>query len=337
MPTIDGTWIPPSAMIAELGAATYFEQYGDGYNGPNKHLLKKDKEEMAVPVIEANEGFMFGCDPECFILNMKTGKHVSAEGIIPGTKIAPHKVKHGAVQVDGMAAEFNTDPTDNFKEWNRNIQAVINQLEKMLPDGHVLDFVPSVVFDQEVFDNAPDKAKELGCSPDFNAWSGEVNPPPAMHDNPCLRTAAGHLHISWPGGPFDLTDPQHLMNCRDLVKQLDWYLGGWSVREDTDPTRRLLYGRAGACRYKSYGVEYRVLSNFWCTSREKRLAVWNRMQLAIQNMAKKFMPEDVPMIFNDMLQDGINSSALDPQLTSNFTYPLVDTKPPLVAVRKSRW
>jgi hypothetical protein len=134
-----------------------------------------------------------------------------------------------------MAAEFNIDPTNNFKDFNRNIQAVINQLEKMLPDDHVLDFIPSVTFDEETFNDAPDKAKELGCSPDFNAWTGEVNPPPAMHDNPFLRTAAGHLHIGW-CNDGDLTDPQHIMNCRDLVKQLDWYLGGWSVRRI--PTRQ---------------------------------------------------------------------------------------------------
>lgn len=314
-------------MIEALGFDTYEQEYGDGYNGPNKKALRKEVKEMAVPVIEANEGFMFGCDPECFILNTKTGQHVSAEGLIPGTKVEPYLVKHGAVQVDGMAAEFNTDPTNNFKDWNRNIQAVINQLQKMLPKDHVLDFIPSVNFKPEVFDNAPDKAKELGCSPDFNAWTGEVNPPPAMHGNPLLRTAAGHIHIGW-CTDGDLTDMQHIMNCRDLVKQLDWYLGGWSVREDTDPTRRQLYGRAGACRYKTYGVEYRVLSNFWCTSRDKRLAVWNRLQLAISSMAKKFLPEDVPSLFNALLQDGINNSLLDPQLVSNFNFPLIEQSPP---------
>jgi hypothetical protein len=282
---------------------------------------------MPTLAIDAPEGFKFGCDPECFILNMKTGDYVSAEGLIPGTKAEPHVVKHGAVQVDGMAAEFNIDPADNFKDFNRNIQAVVNQLSKMLPEGHVLDFVPSVTFKPEIFNDAPDKAKELGCSPDFNAWTGDVNPPPAMSDNPFLRTAAGHLHIGW-CEDGDLTDPQHIMNCRDLVKQLDWYLGGWSVAEDTDPTRRLLYGRAGACRFKQYGVEYRVLSNFWCTSREKRLAVWNRMQLAISAMRNKFMPDEVPSLFNSLLQEGINRSSLDPTLIRDFCYPLMTTTPP---------
>jgi hypothetical protein len=106
---------------------------------------------------------------------------------------------------------------------------------------------------------------------------------------------------------------------------------------DTDPTRRQLYGRAGACRYKTYGVEYRVLSNFWCTSRDKRLAVWNRLQLAINSMAKKFLPEDVPVRLQQLLQDGINNSSLDPQLVSNFKYPLVEQSPPPPVIANRRY
>ena len=51
---------------------------------------------------------LVGCDPEVFVA--KGGKFISAHGMIPGTKKAPHKVERGAVQVDGMALEFNIDP-----------------------------------------------------------------------------------------------------------------------------------------------------------------------------------------------------------------------------------
>jgi hypothetical protein len=96
MPIIDGAWVSPSSMIAALGLDTYNQEYGDGYNGPNKALSRrKEVKEMAVPVIEANEGFMFGCDPECFILEHEDGEHVSAEGLIPGTKIEPYSSSTG--------------------------------------------------------------------------------------------------------------------------------------------------------------------------------------------------------------------------------------------------
>lgn len=291
-----------------------------------KTQTEKETDEMAAAPLPAKKGFTFGCDPELFVKVEETGEYVSAEGLIPGTKEAPHPVKFGAVQVDGMAAEFNIDAVDNFTDFNRNIQAVMNQLQAMLPKGLILDAVPAVTFSEEEFTKAPDKAKELGCQPDFNAWTGEVNPPPNDPDNPFLRTASGHIHIGWTEGA-DLTDFQHIINCQDLVKQLDWFLGGWSVKMDKDPTRRKLYGKAGACRYKSYGVEYRVLSNFWITSRERRLAVWNRLQCGIIAMQKAFYPEVVAQIYSNMLVNSINNSKLEPSLARDYKAPLLTINP----------
>lgn len=277
-----------------------------------------------MPAMPAKEGFKFGCDPEAFVRNAD-GKHVSAALLLPGTKADPFPVEDGAVQVDGMAAEFNIDPVDNFEDWNKKIKNVIRQLEAMLPEGHTLDFSSSVVFNEDEFNTAPDIAKELGCSPDWNAWTGEVNPPPSDPENPFMRCAAGHIHLGWTEGetPDNL---QHIMNCNDIVKQLDWYLGGWSTKMDTDPTRRRLYGRAGACRYKPYGVEYRVLSNFWVATRDRRLAVWNRMQQAIEDMRYVFVP-DRARNYNDGLIEMINTTTLNPDLAAAYRFPLrtIDT------------
>lgn len=274
-----------------------------------------------MQVMEAMQGFTFGCDPELFVTD-PYGKHVSAEGLIPGTKEEPYKVQNGAVQVDGTAAEFNIDPVSTFDEFNFNIISVMQQLRRMLPDGYKLSAIPSVVFDEDVWENTPSKAKELGCSPDFNAWTGDVNPPPIYLDNPRLRTASGHLHVGWTDDA-DIGDIQHIMNCRDLVKQFDWYLGGWSLKMDGDSTRRKLYGKAGACRYKPYGVEYRVLSNFWLTSKDRRLAVWNRMQHAIYDMRNRFMPEYVMAVTNENLIRAINESERNDLLEKQFRFPLM--------------
>jgi hypothetical protein len=273
--------------------------------------------------VDAKEGFTFGCDPELFILD-KEGKPYPAAGLIPGTKEEPFKVQYGAVQVDGMAAEFNIEPAKDFTEFNRNIAAVISQLEKMLPEGFTLSNQSSVRFDPAVFDAAPDIAKELGCSPDFNAWTGEVNPPPSDPDDPYLRCLGGHVHLGWTKDQ-NLDDPQHVMNCRDVVRQLDWYLGAWSLRFDDDPARRKLYGRAGACRYKDYGVEYRVLSPFWVLTRERRMAVWNRLQYAIAHMRNGFVPDRAGNDYNAMVQNAINTTTKDPYLEKSFRFPIVST------------
>lgn len=271
----------------------------------------------------AMEGFTFGCDPELFIFD-EDDNPVCADGIIPGTKEEPHPVKCGAVQVDGMAAEFNINPVTTFDEFEYNIVTVMKELRKFLPKGHTLKLLPSVTFSKEVWSKAPTRAKILGCTPDFDAWSGGVNRPPNGAKIPRMRTASGHLHIGWrKNGEVDV---DHINNCRDLVKQLDWYLGSWSVRGDPDPTRRSLYGKAGACRYKPYGVEYRVLSNFWLKDKNTRQLAWDRMQQAIWDMGEHYIPKTADAYgFNEKLIEGINSSELPRDLTDTFLFPVRTT------------
>lgn len=276
---------------------------------------------MTTTALAPMKGFTFGCDPELFVVD-DTGKFVCADGLIPGTKSDPYPVECGAVQVDGMAAEFNTNPASTFEEFDNNIVTVLRQLKAMLPKGYSLSPVPSAVFDEDVWGAAPDQAKMLGCSPDFNAWTGSVNPPPNDPDNPRLRTASGHLHIGWTSGA-DVHNPQHINHGHDLTKQLDWYLGAWSLQKDTDATRRRLYGKAGSCRIKDYGVEYRVLSNFWLGSKDLRRQVWNRMNKAIWDMRKYYFPVKAGSYTNTLLIDSINTSVLPQVLCSEFRFPIL--------------
>ena len=271
--------------------------------------------------IPALDGFTLGCDPELFILRNSDGVFVSAEGLLPGTKKEPYKVPNGAVQVDGMAAEFNIDPAHTFEEFDANIVSVLKTLQKMLPADHSLVALPAVEFSKEVWDKTPGKAKELGCSPDFNAWTGTVNPVPECKKRPRLRTASGHIHIGWTSGKTE-DDMAHLNNCKDLVKQLDWFLGPWSLIKDENPDRRLLYGKAGACRYKDYGVEYRVLSNFWVMDKRLRREVWNRVNAAIRFIPVSFFPERVGMATRSYLIDSINTSSRNSSLERKFSFPI---------------
>lgn len=285
---------------------------------------------MVSTAKSAMEGLTFGCDPELFVLD-SDGNAVCADGLIPGTKMEPYKVDGGAVQVDGMAAEFNIDPVTNYEDFNRNVNKVMGQLKKMLPKGYTLAAVPSMQFSEKVWEEAPPHAKMLGCTPDYNAWDGTVNPPPDGDIIPRTRTASGHLHIGWTENA-DLSDEQYIEACRSLVKQLDWYLGAWSVDVDKDNIRRNLYGKSGAMRFKPYGVEYRVLSNFWLTSGQRKLQMWNRLQVAVWDMATRYRPESgegsVPgyrfSSANKILRDSIDTSTpLPPSFKMFFERPLV--------------
>lgn len=227
-----------------------------------------------------------GCDPELFVT--KDGKFRSAWDLIPGTKEKPHKVENGAVQVDGCALEFNTDPVDNPDDFVRNINSVMGQLKEMVP-GYEFAIVPSCRFNGNHFRALPDEAKELGCTPDFNAYTLRENPRP--DNTTTMRTASGHIHIGF-CEDADPTSDDHMLRCATLVKQLDCYLGLPSVLFDRDVKRRKMYGGAGAFRPKSYGVEYRVLSNAWLLSEERMRFVFQQTKAAVDDLVSGIRPAD---------------------------------------------
>ena len=204
-----------------------------------------------------------GCDPELFLRD-PSGVFVSAHDLIPGDKMNPHPVPRGAIQVDGVSAEFNIEPATTTDEFVGNISTVMATMEakikEMRPD---LQFAiePTATFTEEYFASLPMSAKLLGCSPDFNAYTMAPNDPP--HTDQPFRTGAGHVHVGW-GSGFD--GPEHFSNCCQLVKQLDCVLFIQSLAWDSDDRRRSLYGNIGAFRSKPYGLEYRPLSNAFLKS-----------------------------------------------------------------------
>ena len=68
-----------------------------------------------------------GTDPEVF-LEDANGKSYSGHDLIPGTKLEPYPVMNGAIQVDGVALEFNTDPAETAEEFIFNIESVLSQM-----------------------------------------------------------------------------------------------------------------------------------------------------------------------------------------------------------------
>lgn len=202
---------------------------------------------------------LIGADPELFA--KVDGKLVSAYGMLAGTKHAPQKVEKGAVQIDGMALEFNIDPAASEQEFITNIDTVMRIMREMAGCEYAIQ--PVADFGEDYMRQQPKEALELGCDPDFNAWTCKVNDRP-NGDRP-FRTAAGHIHIGFcnDGEPDNTA---YLAFVAKLVQQMDFFLGLPSLVLDThkdSARRRELYGKAGAFRPKKYGFEYRTLSNFW--------------------------------------------------------------------------
>ncbi|MGL4568738.1 MAG: hypothetical protein ACRCU6_09465, partial [Fusobacteriaceae bacterium] len=131
--------------------------------------------------------FTIGADPEVFVTQF--GKLVSAYGLIPGTKEEPFPVKNGAVQVDGMALEFNIDPASDYNSFQTNLDTVFNILKSMVPDYDILDQA-TVNLEDNFEKNFPKEVLEIGCNPDFNAYTEEMTETP--NQNLPIRAAGGH-------------------------------------------------------------------------------------------------------------------------------------------------
>lgn len=244
--------------------------------------------------------FSIGCDPEVFVKRRGTSdsKIICAHDLIKGTKKEPFPIKDGAIQVDGMALEFNTEPLNftrytedyaNGRMFSRRVFSVMTGLKENLGKDYSIVMEPYHEFDPEYLMAQPEVARELGCDPDMNAYTMQPNTMP--EGDVFFRTTAGHIHIGW-GKDIPVDHPDHLAVCAQTVKALDAYVGVLSTVLDPDVRRRQLYGKAGAFRPKPYGVEWRTPSNFWIVNDTRRRWMYYAVENVLNKLAQNF--EDAP-------------------------------------------
>ena len=242
--------------------------------------------------------YLIGCDPELFLVDEK-GSGKSAHNVIPGDKSNPFPVLNGAVQVDGVAAEFNIFPAATADQFVGNIRDVLQELSERIEEknpGLQLIVQPTMTFDKTYFKKLPKKTKLLGCEPDFNVYTGSANPPPAS--NAPFRTGGGHIHIGWTEGA-NVNDGAHQFDCIEATKQLDSVLYICSLLWDSDKERRTLYGKVGTYRPKHYGVEYRPLSNAWVADPDLQKWVFNASTTCMEAI------EDDVKFYHDYFQQDL--------------------------------
>lgn len=231
-----------------------------------------------------------GCDLEYAFVDLK-GKFRPA-GILPinGKKGHPDQYPTGGVEVDCCAVELTFPPAESEQDFEEKIMKHLSFVKGMFIKQGILVAKPSVYFEPGVL-RGTRYAMEMGCVPDMNVWTGMENPPP--DSNTPLRSYGGHLHIEF--------------GNEATIKACDLTLGMWSLIHDTDNERRKLYGKAGAYRKKDYGVEYRVLSNFWCDRAYFIKQVWK-----LTRLAKKLASEVDDIVETvggpDFIQDVINNN-----------------------------
>lgn len=245
-----------------------------------------------------------GSDPEMFTTHQ--GRISSVAGKLGCDKWNQKKIGEIFLQEDNVLVEFATSPSNSFKHFNDVIKRGIEVCsESVGAVGHeIAPNVSSHVFTLDELNSFHKSVFEFGCEPDYNALTGMMNAKPAAAD-PGLRTAGGHVHLGF---------AEHLQTLNKTLEEAqcivgvmcDYYLGVPSLLLDKDDRRRELYGKAGACRMKEYGLEYRTLSNFWIFDEVNRKFVFDQAYKAFESLAGDFerlvalvSPDEIQRIINE--------------------------------------
>ena len=207
-------------------------------------------------MLNRKNSFIIGSDPEMFLQEKATGCIVSAIPYIPGDKHDPYQIPSLSeghnIQTDNVMVEYCVPATPYPEQLLKSIKDCIEYTNSIIPNHLQVVVKSSAILDMEFLKDR--KARQFGCEPDYNAWADATEnncPRPA----PGLRSCGGHVHVGY-NSPDDVTSMA-------IVRAMDIFLGIPSIILDSDKRRKEIYGKAGAFRFKSYGFEYRVLSNFW--------------------------------------------------------------------------
>jgi hypothetical protein len=226
-----------------------------------------------------NNQFSIGTDPEFFVA--ENGVISSAAGKLGCTKddklVLSEDVR---LQEDNVLAEFDINPQVGFEAFDDNVKRGLDLVNKKLAEKNLeLAFgVSSHIFSEEELKSFHESAFVFGCTPDFNAFTGQKTPSPSAA-NPGLRTAGGHVHIGFNG--VVTVDRQSQQIAGVLC---DYYLSLISVILDKDTRRKELYGKASCIRMKDYGIEYRSLSNFWVADKSSRKTIYDQVEKVVKNL-----------------------------------------------------
>lgn len=194
-----------------------------------------------------------GADPEFFVT--KNGEPYPICGLLGGTKKAPKPFHVGHVQEDNVMAEFNIPPAHSESEFVSNVIGMRDQMTEYLKLQELIpDFCSVKQFPMEALSSL--QAQNIGCEPDYNAYTYEKNPTQNYGTMGPFRTASFHVHIGIPDNLLEEM-PDFRAACARLCDAL--VLIPIMVLGADDSKRRQFYGKAGSFRPKPYGLEYRGL------------------------------------------------------------------------------
>jgi hypothetical protein len=240
-----------------------------------------------------------GADPELFL--EKNGEIISAEGLLGGTKKSPRQISDQghAVQEDNIMVEFNIPAVSTCQDFKKELNFVLDYLKTFAAIHESILSTASSAIVNKVYLRTP-QARTFGCEPDFNVYTRMHNP--SVNAKTQLRTCGGHIHIGYDNPNRDMSER--------IIQAMDMVLGLESLELDKDDRRREMYGKAGSFRFKSYGVEYRTLSNFWVMSDDLIEWAFNKTMKALQ-LAQSDQFEDIANLCSEATKRAIDTNDKD--------------------------
>lgn len=249
--------------------------------------------------------YTIGSDPELFIVNVKTKKVVSAIDKIPGSKESPFTqgLPEGfGLQTDNILAEFNIPPVTNMNAFIHNIEFMKDHIRKIVKEiDEDLDIMCKASSKVPLKELKHPQAKEAGCDPDYNVYTGEQNEP-GKPGRSTLRSGGYHLHVGYPNNNIDTS--------LTMLRYIDAFVGIPSIIYDTDAERRKLYGKAGCFRLQKYGFEYRVLSSFWIDNPTRMCFIWNQLMYALHAYENNYSLPDGNLVQNTINNNDVETAKL---------------------------
>lgn len=195
---------------------------------------------------------MIGADPELFF--------VKDDEVVPSNEVVPVDGDDPLVIRDGFQGELNPTPDGCRQAVGISIRKALLEAEGFAKrTGSTISFKIGHIITDEVWKRTPLGLRRFGCNPTENVHETKFKRVTGTRER--FRSAGGHIHVSLMA--------KNKKKLPELIALMDIVVGNTCVLIDRDPDnarRRRHYGRAGEHRVKEYGVEYRVLSNFWLRS-----------------------------------------------------------------------
>jgi len=244
----------------------------------------------------------YGADQEVFLYDNTQKKIVSAIPVLKCDKYNPillGRNKDIKMYADNVLVEFAFPPCHTKSEIVARFAECFTEGKKFL--GERYDFLAVASHKMDESELQDEAAKAIGCNPNFNFYTENMNEVSPFLDN--LRTGSCHIHL----GATELLD----FDVRhQAMRLLDIFVGCSSIlfnQDDSSLARRNLYGKSGEFRPTPYGGEYRILSNFCLRSEDLIKLVLDLVEYSMSFVEKNRQLEILALVESSKVREAIDT------------------------------